>query len=336
MSRPARPLPPSLAASPFHVETGLEEGMPRGRLRGRDLDIPSRGVRRPVELGADFMVGVRSVAPVLPPTGVFSHVTAARLLELPVTSRQERGEAVEVMDVTGAPQVRRRGVVGHRGRGWRRTLLWKGLPLVAPLDTWCDFGELVRRDGLTLDDFVVLGDAVVNLVVKHPELAGLTWQAPPSTRAEREECAAILIEELRATVGERVRPRGKRHLEAALPLIRHGVKSPMETRARLAFHWAGLPEPRVNAPILDARGEWMGEGDLVWDGVVVEYQGQHHAERKRRSADSARRELMGDADVRVFEAFAEDVFQAPRRDALVRRVARALGVVPNPRRHPLN
>ena len=208
------------------------------------------------------------------------------------------------------------------------------MPVVAPIDTWVDFGELVRRDSLTLDDFVVLGDATLNLLVARPELAGLAWPDSPATRSEREEYAAIVMEEIAATLHERVRPRGKRHLEAALPLIRFGVKSPMETRARLLFHWAGFPEPRVNADVINSRGEWLGEGDLVWPGVVVEYQGEHHADRRRRSNDAARREGMGDDDVRVFEAFAEDVFQAPRREALVRRVARALGITPTPREHP--
>lgn len=335
MPRPARPLPPVLLGAPFHLETGIDEGMPRARLRGPDLDIPSRGVRVPTSLAAAFETRVRSVAPVLPATGAFSHVTSARLLGLPVTQRQESRADVEVIDVTGAPQVRRRGVTGHRGKGWRRTLLWNGLPVVGPLDTWCDFGELVRRDGLMLDDLVVLGDEILNLVVGRPELAGLSWSVEPETRADREACAAIVLEELRATLDERVRPRGKRHLEAALPLIRYGVKSPMESRARLVFHWAGLPEPQINVDVRNERGEWLGEGDLVWPPrVVVEYQGEHHADRRRRSGDSSRREQMGDEKVRVFEAFAEDVFQAPRRRALVRRVAGALGVTPVAREHP--
>lgn len=336
MPRIAQPLPEWLHGQTFHLETGLDEGMPRGRLRGVDLSAPSRGVRRPASLDFDFEARVAAVTPVLPLTGAYSHVTAARLFGLPVTRGQEKIQDVEVIDVPGAPQVRRRGVIGHRGRHWRRVIHWEGLPVVAPLDLWCDFGELVQRDGLTLDDFVVLGDAVINLVVRQPELAGLTWLHEPRTTAEFQECAGVVIGELRAVVDERVRPRGKRHLEAALPLLRYGVKSPMESRTRMVFYWGGLPEPEINASVHNELGEWLGEGDLVWDGrVVVEYQGEHHAGRKRRSSDSQRRELMGDAKVKVFEAFAEDIYQAPRRDALIRRVAAAVGVEPSPRPYPV-
>ena len=68
----------------------------------------------------------------------------------------------------------------------------------------------------------------------------------------------------------------------------------METRARLMFVDAGFPEPEVNAPLTDAAGEWIAEGDLVWhrQRLVGEYQGEQHADRRRRSADAFRRGLV--------------------------------------------
>ena len=52
----------------------------------------------------------------------------------------------------------------------------------------------------------------------------------------------------------------------------------METRTRLMFVKAGIPEPRLNAAVRDADGEWLLTGDLVWDEkrVVAEYQGSTH------------------------------------------------------------
>ncbi|WP_223690434.1 DUF559 domain-containing protein [Leifsonia poae] len=52
----------------------------------------------------------------------------------------------------------------------------------------------------------------------------------------------------------------------------------MESLLRLAIARAGLPEPEVNAVILDESGSFVAFGDLVYrtHGVVVEYDGDHH------------------------------------------------------------
>ena len=89
----------------------------------------------------------------------------------------------------------------------------------------------------------------------------------------------------------------------------------METRARLMFVDAGFPEPEVNAPLTDAAGEWLAEGDLVWrrQRLVGEYQGEHHADRHRRSADAFRQSLVEGHGWRVKELWAEDLHRGPRR-----------------------
>ncbi len=62
----------------------------------------------------------------------------------------------------------------------------------------------------------------------------------------------------------RVRPRGKTLLVQALPLVRSGSRSAMQTRARLMFHRAGFPEPELNEPVRDAHGGWLLDGEFVW------------------------------------------------------------------------
>ena len=164
---------------------------------------------------------------------------------------------------------------------------------------------------LTFTDLVVAGDAAVALL---------------DASSDRPLGVALL----RAALRHRNRPRGAVALRHALTLVRPGVRSPMETRARLMFVDCGFPEPEVNAPITDAAGEWVAEGDLVWrrQQVVGEYQGEHHAERSRRSSDSFRRRLVEDLGWFVGELWAEDVYRRPRRIATLTRFARELDLDP--------
>ncbi len=244
----------------------------------------------------------------MPVDRAFSHLTAAALLGLPLPSGLEvvaLEGPVHVIAPTSDGQTRRVGCRGHRGLESRRTQTVHGVSVVSAEDTWCDLGEL--GPVLTVDDLVVVGDAVV---------AGVTSGTADAQWA------------LRRAVEARVRPRGKRRLLEALDLVRPGVRSPMETRGRLMFLRAGFPEPEVNASITDRHGEWLAEGDLVWreQRVVGEYQGAHHASRRRRSLDASRRGGLEEEGWQVVELWAEDVFVGGRRTAVLLRTAHVLGL----------
>nr|WP_257910036.1 hypothetical protein [Janibacter limosus] len=60
-----------------------------------------------------------------------------------------------------------------------------------------------------------------------------------------------------------------RRVREALRWIRVGSASPMETRSRVLCLRGGLPEPELNAPIHDADGGWLVDGDLVWREAKV-------------------------------------------------------------------
>lgn len=70
----------------------------------------------------------------------------------------------------------------------------------------------------------------------------------------------------------------------------------METRARLMFHRAGLPEPELNALVTFDGGGRMLEGGFVWRRarVLDEYQGAQHATIRQRGVDHSRRLLAED------------------------------------------
>ena len=104
----------------------------------------------------------------------------------------------------------------------------------------------------------------------------------------------------------------------------------METRARLMFVRAGFPEPEVNGVVRDEAGEFVAEADLIWrrQRVIAEYQGQAHAEIRRRSGDEVRRRQLEALDHTVREIFAEDVHRTSRRVETLTFMARALDLDP--------
>lgn len=312
--------PEVLGAGPVALDALV--GLPAYRLRAPHLQRPTRGVRslaRP-ETADEW---ISAMAPVLPVDGALSHGSACRVWDLPLPDAVAQDWTVDLMSV-GETRVRRHGCRGHRGLETRSVELVRGLPVVGLADTWCDMGELVGS-GVDVDDLVVLGDAVV---------ARLDGRGGPHhglpQREQRLRRSSPGLAELRTTLEGRVRPRGAVSLRRALDLVVPGVRSPMETRARVMFVRAGFPEPLANVPITRPDGSWLLEGDLVWwpQQVVGEYQGKDHAGIDRRSRDSARAADAGECGWTVLEIFAADVYRPPRRRQTLSRFAAALDLDP--------
>ncbi len=293
------PLPDGFDARPFRVTEALGSGLTRRRLRQPDLVAPTPGVRTGRE-PTSLAELVRVFAVALPDGVAFSHLTAARLLGIPLPMAVEQEiSSLDVMCRSTATRIRRTGCLGHRGLELRDTVQHSGVRVTGLADTWIDLGEVMDR-GLGLDDLIVAGDYV----------AGRLRTTDP----------------LRQRLDRRTRPRGKRFLTAALREIRVGVLSPMETRARLMFVRAGLAQPEVNATVDDWAGEWLMMGDLVWrrPRVVVEYQGSVHAPIEQRSIDAQRRDLAESNGWLFIEMFKEDVYRPARRAQLITRLRVAL------------
>ncbi|HZB66524.1 MAG TPA: hypothetical protein VE503_03815, partial [Ornithinibacter sp.] len=287
-------------------------------LRAAGLHIPTRAVRCRDEPDC-LRARVAAFSRALPADVAFSHVTAARLLDLPLPRQLvDDGADLHVMRDSARTRVRRSGCVGHRGLERRAVVEVDGVRVVEPADTWVDLGEVAGR-GIRLDDLVVAGDVVARRLVAGPH-TGSIGRSLDGRLPDHGQGA------LRVALDARVRPRGKALLAEALPLVRAGSRSPMETRARLMFHRAGFPEPELNADVRDAHGGWLLEGDLVWrqQRVIGEYQGSHHASIKRRSADASRATSAEDHGYRVIEIFAEDVFGGARRRRCLTRFAQAM------------
>src|SRR6187200_1745290 len=168
-------------------------------------------------------VGPRACGPVRlgPPGGLRVLARHCGSALGPSASALKGQEGLDVIRATGRGRIERHGCIPHHGAERRELDMLGGLRVTGLADTWVDLGEVMAR-GLDTADLVVVGDEVAN---RRP------------------------VASLAAVLARRVRPRNSTALSEALTLIRAGVRSPMETRARLMFHRAGFPEPEVNAAI---------------------------------------------------------------------------------------
>jgi hypothetical protein len=299
------PLPPELGHRAFTVAQAHALGLTEGRLRHRGPSCPARGVR---QAGTDphrtdLAQLAQATSLVFPVGSAFSHLTAARLLGLPVPRRRAPTEPLDVMNLTTAPKIRRAGCAGHRGLGSRRTVERNGLRIVSPEDTWCD---LAATGALDLDELIVLGDAVVH----HQR--------------------GIPLAQLAEAVSRRRGGRGRKLMAQALPQLRPRNNSPMETRARLLFVRGGLPEPELNVVINDRdSGQSLSDSDFVWrrPRVVAEFDGDHHrTDRQPWQNDVARRENLQDDGWAFLQLTYASVMLYPRNQATVNRLRRLLGL----------
>lgn len=301
---------PALPSGPLTLEQARRSGLSDHQWRAAQLERVTRSVR---SLGAVSTPRERAAAfaLALPSDAVFSHVTAAQLWGLPLPKDLEGQVVLDVMRPSGRGLVERQGCLGHRGGERRAATTVHGIRVTSLADTWVDLGEVVPR-GLDLDDLVIAAAEVLS-----------RGAAPGRARGDA-------TAQLRRVLAARVRPRHARMLRTAVGLSRPGVRSPMETRARLMFHRAGFPEPEVNAAVHARDGGWLAEGDLVWRAqrVIGEYQGAVHGGIRERSYDADRNGLLTDEGWRVLEIYADDVFRAPRRRETLTRFAVALRVDP--------
>lgn len=285
MPRPCH-LPAPYETGAFAVRTAKGEDVPMSSMRG--LANPFRGVRSHEEPTSidDRFAALGLARPGL----ILSHCSAALVHRLPVPRACEH---VALHVATGGAKVRRPGVVPHRGA--RTPVIVRGVAVTSLADTWIDLAPC-----LALDDLVVLGDAVARRLRSIEPLTAVVRRRVPGVLRARE----------------------------ALTWVRMGSASPMETRSRVLVGRAGLPEPELNVAVHDPDGGWIAESDLVWREAKVlgEYQGEHHfGDYARGDKDIVRRRAVEAAGWTHVDFTKDDYFRRPRRLALVRRFAEALG-----------
>jgi very-short-patch-repair endonuclease len=235
----------------------------------------------------------------LPATAVFSHVTAARALGLPLPLAKENDDAIHVTVPKGVRAPRRRDVIGHQRRLEEDELILAGdLRITSPARTFVDLADMLDVVAL-----VAVGDR-------------LLWR-------ERPRCAR---ETLAAAVARMGASRGSRRAARALALLDDGAQSPKETELRLVLQEAGFGPFATNFELLDPMGSFVARVDLALAElrIAIEYEGDHHRDPVQWRKDIARRrriEALGWIYLPVTQADLDD----PRRliadlsAALVRR-----------------
>lgn len=165
----------------------------------------------------------------------------------------------------------------------RTPTTFRAVPVTTPVDTFLDCAT-----ALDLVDLVILGDSLVRR-------------------------GRVTPEQLVAEVGE-ASGRGVRQARRAAALVRRGVDSPMETRARLLRVLSGLPELMTDIRFHDRHGNVirrLDAGDPA-TRTAVEYDGRQHIERQVNwAADIGRREEFEDAEWRIISLISKDIFDTP-------------------------
>ncbi|WP_138944646.1 hypothetical protein [Plantibacter sp. M259] len=298
--RPPRPLPTHLVGRAFTTDDVGLHGQSIGRLRGRDLSAPHRGVRT-VGVDLDTVRGrCRAYEPLLGRSRVFSHVTAALLLDLPLPPRVASAPELHVGARDGTTPPRARGIVGHRLAPDTVVAFAHGHPVTAALDTWRSLADVLPQEEL-----VAVGDRIVSGV---------------RTGTDRTDVLASVADLRQAALEHRGR-RGAAALRWAAARVRTGVDSRPESLLRLAVVEAGLPEPLVGHPVVVDHGGLTLHPDLADTRarLLYEYEGDfHRTERHRFRDDIHRRELLEDAGWRVIRVTADDLFA--RRQQFIRRI----------------
>lgn len=295
----AKPLPPALSRASFTIGEARLHGLSPGRIKARDLHVPSRGIRVPTKQGQSLLARARPYT-LLGPPDVVSFYSAAQIhaFRMPGPSGTRLPSSARLLHLTrnGSAAPRRKGVIGHRAALDQSDVVRRaGVPVTSEARTLLD---LAGAGHLTLEDLVVIADG---LVCEHSR-----WPHPGT--------AQLPLTELQDYIARQRCVAGLPLMRKALALVRVGVDSPPETRLRLLFGRSGLPPFEPDFVLIDEQGMplWVDLGCPEYR-LAVEYDGGHHLTPAQQQADALRAErtmsagwrqlVLNNVDVRTGEAW---------------------------------
>ena len=285
--------------APFTRKQALHAGLTDADLHGPGYTQLYWGVYIAATVEVTLVVRALAALMVGPAGSVVSHHTAARLWGgIPPDSGEVH------ITVRSDDRQKTQGIRPHRLKELPEPVQRHGLRTTSPEQTWLDLAECCD-----LVQLVTLGDSLV--------------------RAKATTCARLVAAVPEG--GGAVLRRARR----AAGLVRAKVDSPMESRLRMLFVLAGLPEPTVNFEVVDHDGRVRYRIDLsVPDHrLAFEFEGRQHAEVVDQwENDIVRREDLEGEEWRFVLVTSSKLYSAPG-DVLARIVAamRDKGV-PVPRR----
>ncbi len=121
---------------------------------------------------------------------------------------------------------------------------------------------------------------------------------------------------------------GVAQARAAIAMADAASRNLWESRLRVFYmREVGLPRPLVNCPVFNFDGELMGIPDLLDDkaGYVVEFDGEHHRNRRQHRSDNVREERFEAAGLTVTRVDSLDLgsHRSELRGRLIAGYARA-------------
>ena len=273
--------------APFTRKQALRSGLTDRDLRGPGFTQLYWGVYIASGIKVTLVVRALAALMVAPAGSIVSHHTAARLWG---GTPPDSGE----LHVTVTSDVRQktRGIRPHRTQTLPEPARRHGLRVTSAEQTWLDLASCCD-----LVQLVTLGDSLV--------------------RAKATTCAR-LAEVLPAGDGQVVK-RARR----AANLARARVDSPMESRLRMLFVLAGLPEPVVNFALVDDDERVRYRLDLSFPEhlLAFEFDGRQHVEvMEQWEKDIVRREDLEAEGWRFVLVTSSKLYSAPE-EVLARIVA---------------
>jgi len=323
-----RPRPGSV----FTIKGAALAGVTRGRIdRHPEVRAPIPGVRirvRPIpEDEPVWETRRRTVLQlaqayrmVMPPHVFFSHTTAVEIygagLPAPLSARKfdlarpgtSMSGLIEASAFAPRRSPRAAVVVAHQvSAGTCSVIEHGGFRVSDPASTWA-----MLADRLTVEELVVLGDSLV----RRKRVGGTPLElAPPALTTVDDLAVAVYA-------GRR---RGAAKLRQALPLVRQGASSDLETLQRLAMRADGLPEPELDFDVFTESGMFLGCSEFAFPRhkVAMECEGdQHRTDRAQWNRDIRKYQAYMEAGWLVVRATGPEIRYG--RAEPVRRVRAAL------------
>jgi hypothetical protein len=234
----------------------------------------------------------------------------------PARVEQRIVEAAAVLPTVGA-------VTGWAALRWLGATWFDGSsadgPMGEPVSLVTSFDDIrsqvgiaVSAEHLRVDDIVVVDGLRVTIAQRSALFA---MRYAPSVEAAVivadmvMEADLATPEELQAYAASLGTWTGIPQARKALALARQNSWSPQETRMRLVWVLlAGLPDPLCNVPVFDLSGRHIGTPDLLEPvaGVVGEYEGVIHLDRRRRGTDVRREQDFRDVGLEYFAVVGDD------------------------------
>jgi len=273
MSRRRQALPERLHERIFSVADAPE--LSRARLRGADLAAPFYGVRLPSGRPPTLLERCRARATRLPSSVFFSHLTAARLHGLPIPHGAD--DRLHISARAGSQAPRGKGVTGHvLTVADGDVIVSAGVSLTSAARTFHDLATV-----LPLSALVAVGDELLRRGITKDQLLS-------SVRAGGRGCRLVC---------------------RAAELLDEASESPKESELRVVLIEAGFPRLACNHVVRDEYGRFVARVDLAHPErrIAVEYEGDHHRDKRQWRQDLKRRRRLEALGWRYFSVTQADL-----------------------------